>query len=187
MEQDYSVVAGRRRLVGGVTITETPYGGRVYRSKHEAATAAALVEAGLSDVRYEAERLPYAVGVYVPDFTLGDGLTIVEAKGWLSDDAQRKLIMVRDAHPERHIVLCLQNPHNRLKKGRKLTGAQWAKREGFDWATVDALADHLRAIGVEDDWNPDYHPYVAARNMDLAAAAERMRAAAEGGNEPNCA
>ena len=104
-----------------------------FRSKFEAAVAASLKERGAA-FNYEAVVLPYVIqSIYTPDFILPNGV-IVETKGVFDSDDRRKMVAVRDAHPDLDIRLCFQRASVRLARTpRSLTYWQWAERNGFLW------------------------------------------------------
>lgn len=171
--RDYSVKSGAVHRVGAANVVRTPYGGRVYRSNFEASVAQTLTEAGISHF-YEMERLPYQGGVYVPDFTIDHyAMPIVEAKGWLNDAEQRKLVSVIRANPDREIVLCLQNPHRKLYKGKDITGASWARTVGISYTDVERLPEFLRKAELADEYDEWWL-------KGLAEEDERHRLAREG-------
>lgn len=81
---------------------------------------------------YETLELPYTLYcVYHPDFILSNGI-IVEAKGRLVSDEKRKMIAVKEQHPELDIRFCFMYPHRKIEK-TKQTHAEWATRNGFKW------------------------------------------------------
>lgn len=140
---------------GAVLPKRTVYGNRSYRSAFEADVARTLTEAGIPFL-YEYKKLTYVDHqqqdrVYKPDFLLDDHLTIIEAKGWLNADERSKLIFARMHNPQHHIVLCLQSPHAKLSGYKAMTAAEWCRKNGFDWASLDGLVAHLEAIGVVGD------------------------------------
>jgi hypothetical protein len=107
------------------------------RSAFEAAVGRKLNRLRPKHYAHEIERLPYEYE-YVPDYTSRRTGTIVEAKGYLDAEDVRKMRAVRRAHPERRIVLCFMKPHQRLPK-KKLTHAEWAERNGFEWTDLEHL------------------------------------------------
>jgi hypothetical protein len=102
-----------------------------FRSKFEAAVAASLNKRGLP-FNYEGQALPYKIeAIYTPDFILPNGV-IVEVKGYLSPEDRRKMLAVKQQHPELDIRFCLQAADTKLSKApRSLTYAAWCQRHGF--------------------------------------------------------
>ena len=104
------------------------------RSHFEDRVAADLRTRGVP-FEYEQDRLAYETAhVYVTDFTLANGI-IVETKGWFTAADRRKMLDVRERHPERDIRLLFQRAATKLGRGpRSLTYGQWADRNEFLWA-----------------------------------------------------
>lgn len=104
-----------------------------YRSKYEAAVAASLKQRGLP-FTYEGRALSYKIeAVYTPDFILPNGV-IVETKGLFDSDDRRKMVAVKEQHPELDIRLCFMKADVKLSRApRSLTYWQWAERHGFLW------------------------------------------------------
>jgi hypothetical protein len=105
-----------------------------FRSKFEAAVAASLKKRGLP-FNYEGQALPYKIeAIYTPDFILPNGV-IVETKGLFDSDDRRKMVAVKEQHPELDIRLCFMKADVKLSRApRSLTYWQWAERHGFLWA-----------------------------------------------------
>jgi hypothetical protein len=103
-----------------------------FRSRFEAEVAGSLRHRGIS-FGYETIHLGYQLqGVYTPDFVLPNGV-VVEAKGAFSPADRRKMLAVREAHPELDIRLLFQRASARIVGGKLSCGA-WATRNGFTWA-----------------------------------------------------
>lgn len=87
----------------------------------------------------DTEKLEYEVkGTYNPDFIIQreDGHKIyVEVKGYLDENARRKMIAVRRCHPEKDIRFLFEK-NNPLRKGAKMRLAEWAIKVGFNGASV---------------------------------------------------
>lgn len=108
-----------------------------YRSGFEKRVAEQLEEAGVS-FGYETERLAYVIPArkttYTPDFFLPNGI-IIESKGWpFEANDRQKLLLVKEAHPDRDIRLLFENSSRPIYKGSKTTFAKWANTHGFTWA-----------------------------------------------------
>jgi hypothetical protein len=104
-----------------------------YRSKFEAAVALSLTKRGLA-FSYEGQALPYKIeAIYTPDFILPNGV-IVETKGLFDSDDRRKMVAVKEQHPELDIRICFMRADVKLSRAPKsLTYWQWAERHGFLW------------------------------------------------------
>lgn len=83
--------------------------------------------------------MPYVIHHdYHPDFTLGNGL-ILEAKGHLDQDDRRKMLAVKEQHPEKDIRFIFQNPNGPILKGSKTTYAAWCTKKGFPYCSYRAI------------------------------------------------
>lgn len=101
------------------------------RSKFESKVRWALG----SNWDYESEKLPYVLqNNYIPDFTHQTKRIIVEAKGRFTGADRRKMLKVKEAHPERDIRICFMR-NNKLNKKSATTYLAWAAKNGFK-ATV---------------------------------------------------
>lgn len=105
------------------------------RSKFEEHVAAALGEL----VEYEPERLPFLQPEqkrnYIPDFRYKDSPNIyIECKGRLTAPDRKKMLMVKEQHPDKVFRILFQNASIRLTKRSKTTYADWADKHGFEWA-----------------------------------------------------
>lgn len=112
---------------------------RVARSGYEARVMEDL------DIRsvgytYEGERIPYtSEHHYHPDLTLENGV-IVEIKGYFPSPDRRKMLLVKQQHPDKDIRLLFQRD-GRLYKGSKTTYSMWAEKNGFPWAIGEEIPD----------------------------------------------
>lgn len=108
-----------------------------YKSKYEQAVAGLLDKIKNLTWAYESVRLKYLdQKTYTPDFILeGPGGTIhIESKGYFKPSDRRKMILVRDQHPELDIRILFQNCNVKLNKGSKTTYGEWAVKNNFVWA-----------------------------------------------------
>ena len=97
-----------------------------------------LDERGVTYV-YEPRKLPYYVERhYIPDLAI-NGM-IVELKGYLRQDSQRKMKAVKAQYPDLDVRFVFQNASatiqgaKKRKDGSKMTCEEWADRNGFIWA-----------------------------------------------------
>ena len=112
----------------------------LYRSNFERREAERLASMGV-DFEYESEILPYITPAtqhkYIPDIIIqpkhGHKLYI-ELKGLLSIEDRKKMILVKEQHPDKDIRMVFQNALNKLRKGSKTTYAEWARKHGIIWA-----------------------------------------------------
>lgn len=77
--------------------------------------------------------VPYSIHYrYQPDFRLPNGI-LIEAKGQLDIADRRKMIAVKQQHPELDIRFVFSNARCRLSRNGKTYG-DWATAAGFEWA-----------------------------------------------------
>lgn len=99
-------------------------------------------------VEYESEKIPYIVeGNYKPDFilTFADGRKrYIETKGYMDNEARRKMVAVRKANPTIDIRMLFARNHP-IRKGAKGTYGDWADKVGYPWAVKDLPEDWLLA------------------------------------------
>ena len=114
-----------------------------FRSKFEKRFAINLKEQKLP-FKYESEKIKYIVPetqrTYTPDFIISkkEGKKMyIETKGRLKDIDRKKLLLIRDQHPEIDLRLVFQNPKIKIRKGSKTTYGDWATKCGLKWATTD--------------------------------------------------
>lgn len=88
--------------------------------------------------KYEPFKMPFTQPEkrrnYTPDFEIQANCLLIEAKGKLTKDDRDKLIWVREQHPRKKIVILFQNAQNKLRKGSRTSYADWATKNGFDYA-----------------------------------------------------
>ena len=95
---------------------------------------------------YETTGLPYQLqNVYTPDFFLANGV-IVETKGLFSPEDRRKMIAVKQQHPDLDIRICFMDARKKLSKApASISYGQRADRHGFIWSSgripIEWLAD----------------------------------------------
>lgn len=104
-----------------------------FRSKYEQEVFNTVERNGLT-VDYEPFSLPYLMkGNYYPDFVLPNGI-IVEAKGYFDSRARAKMIAVKKHNPNLDIRFVFMNSRTKLRKGSKLSYADWCDKYGFPFA-----------------------------------------------------
>lgn len=81
---------------------------------------------------YEAERFPYVTeSKYTPDFFLTNGV-ILECKGFFKPSDRRKMLAVKQQHPDLDLRFVFQR-NNTLSKSSKTTYGDWCDKHGFPW------------------------------------------------------
>lgn len=104
-----------------------------FRSNYEKTVYQTAKEGGFS-VEYEPFSLSYLVkGNYYPDFILPNGI-IVEAKGYFDSRARAKMVAVKKHNPNLDIRMLFMNSKTKVRKGSKLTYADWCNKYGFPFA-----------------------------------------------------
>jgi Phage endonuclease I len=104
-----------------------------FRSKYEETVYNNAEENGFR-VEYEPFSLAYLVkGNYYPDFVLENGI-IVEAKGYFDSRARAKMIAVKKNNPDLDIRMLFMNSRTKVRKGSKLTYADWCEKYKFPFA-----------------------------------------------------
>jgi hypothetical protein len=103
-----------------------------YKSRFEADIAASYPQLG-----YEEDILYYTVPEtkrkYVTDWKIGPH-TYIESKGKLTAEDRKKLLFVKEQHPEVKLYILFQNASNRITKKSKTTYADWCDKNGIEWA-----------------------------------------------------
>lgn len=111
-----------------------------FRSKLEVAVNDQLISQGLKlgqDYEYETITLNYTKPCsYRPDFILKKQAIIIESKGLFDSEDRRKMILVKQQHPDLDIRFIFSNPNKRIgSKSTTMYGA-WASKHGFPYAKV---------------------------------------------------
>ena len=108
-----------------------------FRSKLEAEVAKQL-----SGWEYETQRVAYEVPkTYTPDFT--KGIIYIEVKGFfrVGDTAKYKAIHKQLQSEGKHLVFVWSKPHQKVRKGSKITNALWCEKEGIKWFGLTDLKE----------------------------------------------
>ena len=88
-------------------------------------------------LEYETEKLPYVMKHnYIPDFiiTRKDGSKLyIEAKGYFDLNARRKMLEVKEQHPELDIRILFET-NKRIRKGSKTLYSDWCDKNEYQYA-----------------------------------------------------
>jgi hypothetical protein len=107
------------------------------RSGLEKAFADILLENDIP-FTYEATILPYTIPVsthrYVVDWTL-KGI-LIETKGRLTGEDRKKMLLVKEQHPDKLIVFVFSNKNKKLYKNSKTSYAAWCEKHGFNYLDI---------------------------------------------------
>jgi len=106
-----------------------------YRSGLEEDNRDYLRDLGVN-FEYEQRKIKYLLPekTYTPDFELLDNGIIVETKGRFTGADRTKHLTIKRQHPDLDIRFVFQNPNAKLSKRSNTTYAQWAEKNGFQWA-----------------------------------------------------
>lgn len=127
-------------------------------------------------IGYEISRLPYKVFLereYIPDFTLekkSGGFMYVETKGHFPIEDRKKMLLVKEQHPDKDIRLLFQTDNyltrltpiqkKKIKSGlqiSKLRYSGWAEKHGFLWA-VSKYNKHDDSWSFPEEWLKELKP-----------------------------
>jgi len=99
----------------------------------------------LKDFDYEPFTVPYIIQrSYRPDFVHSASGVLVECKGYFRDGDTKKYTSIRDSLPrEEELVFVLMQPNKKIRKGAKMTMAQWCEKENITWYNIDTLEELL--------------------------------------------
>lgn len=104
-----------------------------FKSKYEQDVYTNVERNGYT-VRYEPFSIPYLVkGNYYPDFVLPNGI-IVETKGYFDSRSRAKMIAVKKHNPHLDIRMVFMNSRSKVRKGSKMTYADWCEKYDFRYA-----------------------------------------------------
>ena len=97
----------------------------------------------LKEFDYEPFTVPYTIErSYRPDFVHSASGVLVECKGYFRDGDTKKYTSVRDSLPEgQTLVFVLMQPNKKIRKGAKMTMAQWCDKENILWYTIETLQE----------------------------------------------
>lgn len=108
-----------------------------YRSGLEVAFANTLKEAGIP-YGYETTKLPYVVPTsnhnYLVDFTVNGAY--IETKGRLTGEDRKKMLLVKEQHPDKLILFIFSNKNKKLYKTSKTSYASWCEKHGFNYLDI---------------------------------------------------
>ena len=88
------------------------------------------------DLGYETTCLPFTTAPekrrYTPDWTIRKGWYI-ETKGRLDSAGRKKLLYIKQQHPDARILVVFQRHQNKIYKGSNTSYSQWATKSGIEW------------------------------------------------------
>ena len=88
------------------------------------------------DFDYEPYDVPYITKrKYKPDFVHKPTGKLIECKGFFRQGDTLKYKAIRDCS-DKELIFVLSDPFKKVRKGAKITMAQWCDKEGFKYFTV---------------------------------------------------
>lgn len=82
---------------------------------------------------------------YIPDFVHPNNERIlVEFKGFFRKGDQQKYLSIRDSNPDKELVFVFYSPHQAIRRGGKITYAEWAEKHGFRWYSLSNLPKEIK-------------------------------------------
>ena len=102
----------------------------------------------LKEFNYEPFTVPYTISrSYRPDFVDPSGLYLIECKGYFRDGDTKKYTSIRDSLPEgQELIFVLMQPNKRIRKGAKMTMAQWCDKERILWYNIETLQELISYV-----------------------------------------
>lgn len=89
-------------------------------------------------VEYEPDTIEYIIkSKYTPDWIVrlkSGRVFYIETKGKLKYEDRRKLLAIKNQHPNIDLRILFQKASNKLRKGSKTTYGEWAEKNGFLWS-----------------------------------------------------
>jgi hypothetical protein len=97
---------------------------------------------------YEPFTVPYTIHRrYCPDFVHEATGTLVECKGFFREGDTKKYKSVRDSLPShQRLVFVLMKPEKKIRKGAKMTMAQWCEKENIPWYSRETLKELIEDV-----------------------------------------
>ena len=112
-----------------------------YKSKLEIRVADVLGETW----EYEPGRYEYTITKkYIPDFVRPNSCGYpewIEVKGYFRPGDTQKYKAIREYYPDHRLIFVFDKPFNKVRKGAKITMAQWAEKNGWEWTTPQAIEE----------------------------------------------
>jgi hypothetical protein len=96
---------------------------------------------------YEKTKLEYIIPesthVYTPDFEIRSNV-FIETKGIFDRDDRKKMLLVKEQHPDVTIYMFFSNSNAKIYKGSKTSYAMWCEKYGFEYSDIKK--------GLPDEW-----------------------------------
>tara|TARA_R100000406_G_scaffold9222_1_gene6165 strand:+ start:126 stop:515 length:390 start_codon:yes stop_codon:yes gene_type:complete len=97
---------------------------------------------------YEPFTVPYTISrSYRPDFVHAASGVLVECKGFFREGDTKKYTSIRDSLPKgQELVFVLMQPNKKIRKGAKMTMAEWCDKEGILWYNIETLEELISYV-----------------------------------------
>lgn len=120
----------------------------IHRSKFETNFLAQVTKKGFN-LDYETSVLAYVSPVqkrkYNPDWTIKPGWYI-ETKGRFTSSDRKKILLVKEQHPEARILIVFQRQQNKLYKGSPTSYTEWCKANDVECCGFEEQDKWLKFI-----------------------------------------
>ena len=98
------------------------------------------------DFDYEPYDVPYITKrKYKPDFVHKPTGKLIECKGFFRQGDTLKYKAIRDCS-DKELIFVLSDPFKKVRKGAKITMAQWCDKEGFKYFTVQQKEELMNYV-----------------------------------------
>ena len=98
------------------------------------------------DFDYEPYDIPYITKrKYKPDFVHTPTGKLIECKGFFRQGDTLKYKAIRDCS-DKELIFVLSDPFKKVRKGAKITMAQWCDKEGFKYFTVQQKEELMNYV-----------------------------------------
>ena len=116
-----------------------------FRSKFEQSFFKSLPA---DSVEYESVKLKYVIPAsnhtYTPDFHIPSTNIWIETKGIWSQADREKMLLIKEQHPDKRIIMVFMKANCPIRKGSKTTVSAWAEKNGLEWMTVQEAQELVK-------------------------------------------
>jgi hypothetical protein len=121
-----------------------------YRSGLEHLVAVLLERASITAL-HEKETLKYlqpsVMRRYLVDFTFPENpALIVEVKGRFTGADRKKMLLVKEQHPTRKLVMLFGKSSNKLSKNSPTTYADWCDKNDIAWIDITEFKENPKCL-----------------------------------------
>lgn len=93
-------------------------------------------------LEYETLRIPYEIaahGTYKADWVHRPSAIVIETKGEFTIGDRKKMLLVKQQHPNLDIRIIFSNPNTRIAKRSKTTYAMWCRKNEFPCCAIESI------------------------------------------------